>query len=215
MKFDKIIFDVSGTLWDDSEQVFVANYNVLSGEGYTKFPDTDIPLSVEGLKARAKGSCVEMYRYFRMDGSDKELIEKYKLALDEVVPQHPVKLYDGVVDLINSIDGKAHKFIISAHPQHRLDEDLDAVGIYDAFQEILGDCYYKAAVIRDKVKNSSCSAVPYIGDTASDIIFSKRAGALSLAVTYGYGRLEDIIKQEPHRHFPCPYSLKNYLVERI
>lgn len=211
MRFERILFDVSGTLWDDLDQVFIANYNVLMDGGYHCFPETDEPLSIEGLKSRAVGSCVEMFRSFGMKGSDEELTEKYVCALDEVASKYPVKLYDGVDTLIQSLDGKVPKIVISAHPQHRLEEDLDKVGIYDEFEKIIGNCHHKCDTIQKNVKNIT----PYVGDTKGDIIHARNAGAVPLAVTYGYGKLDDILKENPHKHFNCAFTLRDYLLERV
>ncbi|MGM5483053.1 MAG: HAD family hydrolase [Nanobdellota archaeon] len=212
MRYNRLLFDVSGTLWDDVEQVFLANYEVLKDEGYKNMPGTQTPISVEGLKAKAMGSCVEMFRYFGMKGPDEELNQRYIHALDKVAYQYPVKLYQGVKEMLQSIDNDIDKVVISAHPQHRLEEDLEKVGIYDQFKRIIGNCHKKAETIHNNLKSNP---TPYIGDTKSDIRYAKKARALPFAVTYGYGFLEELLKEKPHKLFSSPYALKEHLVKKV
>ncbi|MFW6014563.1 MAG: HAD family hydrolase [Candidatus Nanoarchaeia archaeon] len=212
-QFKRLLFDVSGTLWDDTKQVFLANYNILTRHGYKNLPETDIPITPENLKKYAKfGSCIEAFRYFGIKGTERDLYNCYMESLDEVAHINPPKLYDGIYNLLNSINGNAKKVIISAHPQHRLEEDLEKLGLYNKFSKIIGNCNYKKDTIK-KFVNSKPTY--YIGDSVSDIIAAREAGAIPVAVGYGYENPLVLRQHKPAHILATPYTLEEYLKMRI
>ena len=109
-RFEGLIFDVSGTLWDDLDQVFYANWGAVEELGFSRFPSefgryANQTLSLEGFKANAKGSCVEMFRSFAKldDITDEELNTLYKQQLAISCREHPVSLYNGIEKLLQNI----------------------------------------------------------------------------------------------------------------
>lgn len=131
-------------------------------------------------------------------------------SLDEVAHINPPKLYDGIYNLLNSINGNAEKVVISAHPQHRLEEDLEKLGLYNEFSQIIGNCNFKEETIKKFVK---VRLVPYIGDSVYDIISATNVGAMPVAV--GYESPLVLRKHRPAHILATPYTLEEYLKMRI
>ncbi|MCH8519144.1 MAG: HAD hydrolase-like protein [Nanoarchaeota archaeon] len=229
-RFRGLIFDVSGTLWDDLDQVFYANWGGVKELGFSKFPSTfgkyaNKPLSLEGFKANAKGSCVEMFRSFgvRDDISDTELDTLYKKELAKSCREYPVKLYDGIEQLLGNIPktlGSGRISIISAHPQDSLNEDLERLKIRDYFGVVEGGVHSKRNIIREHAKvieyrdgviNISNPLIAYIGDTKSDMIAANEAGVYALGVSWGYQSPEILREGNPRIVRASPQTLNEFL----
>ena len=233
MAIEKIIWDVSGTLWNDKPQVFNAMLLCLRGLKFIYFPKfrfgeySGQELSVKGLIANAKGSSVEMFRDFgvaKKDYSDDKLQEMYAQQLATACKKFPVELYFGVSQMLTNVAnrlGSDNMSVVSAHPQERLMEDFERLGLLGrVFKEekVFGDVCDK----REKIQELSglpmfgiSNSCVYIGDTMSDMKSAKSAGVTPIGVSYGYQSEEQVRSAEAEKVFSTPTELHSYLLEKI
>ena len=223
-RFEGLIFDVSGTLWNDLDQVFYANWGAVEKLGFSKFPSSfgryaGQPLNLEGFKANAKGSCVEMFRSFAKleDISDEDLDKLYREQLAVSCKKHPVSLYEGIEDLLAYIPqriGVENVSVVSSHPQDSLDEDLERLGIRNYFREVEGGVHSKKdTIIRhtSHLIQANFLKVAYIGDTQSDMRAANEAGVYALGVSYGYQNPQTLREGKPRIVRASPQTLRRFL----
>ena len=216
-KLRHIIFDVSGTLWDDKPQVINANLNVLRNNGFNKAP-CGSKLTYEWLGSNLKGSCNEMFRFVGLDGEDKQLEGLYKAELEQTSRTYPVVLFDGIGNLLAKINNRVGLSVISAHPQNRLEEDLKRLKVLDYFEDVFGSCHDKVELIRESAKRVNQGegvGVAYVGDTSSDMHAANKAGVMPIGVSYGYQNAAMIEQAKPAIVVPCVNSLGKYLESLI
>lgn len=217
------IFDVSGTIWNDLDQVFEANYLVLKRQGYSVCPNVfengyaGKPLSVEALKANAVGSCAEAFRRFGMQGSDEYLTQLYVDALDPASEEYPVDLYDGMLELLINLHQRNQSMsVVSSHPQHRLDIDFERLGIKQ-FKLVKGSSHNKKSDIISHASHfaDQFSDVYYIGDTQSDMMYANEAKVVPIGVSYGYQPRDKVLGAKPLLVLDTVKELRNYIFSQI
>lgn len=171
-------------------------------------------LTVDWFIRNAKGSCVEMFRYCGIEGSDEDLDSMYQRALEITSKEHPPILYEGIDNLIIDMNklGRAQS-IVSSHPLSRLENDLEMFGIKKYFDQINGNVHSKADTIKRVVEgnNHNPNKVMYIGDTVSDMRAAKEAGVYPVAVSYGYQPEKMLIKERPQFITPNVEGLSFFL----
>jgi phosphoglycolate phosphatase len=223
-----IIFDVSGTLWDDLTQVFIANEMMIRETGKTHFPNDYGPyggkeLCPEGFRANGKGSAIEVFRCFGFnDETDKELDKIYQRNLAVTQKEHPVFLYDGISDMLNMLNNKLGKeglYVVSSHPKNRLEEDFERLGVLSYFNEIHGNRHGEGkdvsiTTIASEKRNPNLpldEQMTYVGDTKSDMISANNVGVFSLGVSYGYQRPSVLRQGNPNIVRATPKTLHKFL----
>lgn len=214
---EKIIFDVSGTVWNDMPQVAHANLQVLQDQGIKNHPETGELICERWWYHNAKGSAVEMFRWCGIEGDDDYLNGLYIDALERAVSELPCELYSGMEDLLARLGNKGIPLsVISSHPEHRLLHDFERLNILGYFERgvIIGNCHNKANDIR-KVAQSYNPPGAYIGDTTNDMSAASEAGVLPIAVSYGYHKEEMLRNTNPAFIARSVAELERYLLERI
>ena len=227
VKLKHLIFDVSGTIWNDKMQVFEANSIVLHNAGFKNFPKTHPNKEAIGkdvtpeslMTYNAVGSCSEAFGRFKMRGTEEEFEQLYVDALDPASEIYPVKPYEGIVDMLFNLKDKGVKLsIVSSHPQHRLDLDLTDLGVYDLFDEVKGSTHNKAKDILIHARMNGQTIAPfyntgYIGDTVSDMKAANKAQVVPIGVSYGYQPKSQVMKGKPQYLFNSVSNLEEFLLE--
>ncbi len=215
-QIEYLIFDVSGTLWNDMDQVIHANLNVLHRNGFRKAP-CGSNLTPNWLGSNLKGSCVEMFRHVGMKKeSEEDLAKLYKDELENTCHTHPAILYPGIRKLLLNLREKDVRMsVVSAHPQNRLEADLQRLGIIGAFDQVKGSCHDKVEsifnMVRDVVGVDGIFGAAYIGDTVSDMRAANAAGVMPIGVSYGYQTHEQVLEGNPCKVLPCVNTLGEYV----
>lgn len=224
MERKHFIFDVSGTIWNDLDQVFLSNFIVLDNDGHKICPPcyefegyAGKPLSIDAIKANGAGSCVEQFRRFGMQGTDEYLTQLYIDALDPASEKYPAIPYEGMLELLINLHEKGQSMsVVSSHPQHRLDIDFERLGI-NQFKLVKGSSHNKKSDIINHGLHfaDSLSDVFYIGDTQSDMLYANNAGVVPIGVSYGYQPREKILRANPLIVLDTVQELRNYLFSQI
>lgn len=187
-----VIFDLDGTLADSLESLqYCANYAI----GTCGYPE--IPL--------------EKYKLFVGDGADTlikrclaysgdvegEFFEKaflqYQIFFKEHC-MHNVKPYEGIVEVLDALKKAGIKIAVFSNKPHErtinVVESLFGAGYFD---EILGQTddrpkkpnpngvFYLAEKLGIEVQD-----IAYVGDTSTDMMTGKNAGAWTVGVLWGF-----------------------------
>lgn len=191
-RFDSIIFDLDGTLWDSTEGVAAAWQSANEEYGHVKNDIT--PATIGGIAGMAYDAIydhlfpelsVEQREEFKAKCAKKEL---------EVLNSRGGILYPGLIEALTRLSAKYQLFIVSNCQSGYIEAFLDFYKLHDYF--VGHQCYGtksrpKADNIRDVVVDHGLKFPVYVGDTQGDYESSKKAGVPFIFVSYGFGEVKE------------------------
>ena len=185
-RYDSLIFDLDGTLWNVNESCTNAWNDVLEGIGSAR------RITIEEMNS-ATGKPMEdiMEKLLPGDGFDhKELYRLLNTREEELIGRQGTYLYPGMLEEMERLAGKFRLFLVSNCQEWYLKRFLDYSG---AGRHLSGwNCYGSSGqgkhlmISGIKAKNNIIDAV-YIGDTALDRDSAVLSGTDFVQVTYGFG----------------------------
>ncbi len=197
-EIDLFAFDWSGTLSDDRQPVFQANFALWEYYGLPKlkFEDwlTTLELTIDDWMAK------------RLPGLDtiggrERVREQYKQSFNAVnqagiLPQ----AYSDSSSTLSHLTSLGKKIVVlSSHPQQNLENEAERYNLSPYITKLVGDCRNKNEGIRKIVQATgiSPSRTAYFGDTTHDINAAKKAEVMSVGLTTGYHTREQLTKAKP------------------
>ena len=196
-KFDCVLFDFDGTVADTSEGIFEGIRYGIRMEG--------LPMpSPESMKTFIGPPLNEGFRNHYPDISDDQiemLIIHYR-ARYSVDGYYKFKLYDGMEDLLLTLRENGIKTgIATSKPQVFMDHIAKTCDIGKFFDVVVGadadklDSGKKEIIEKafNTLKKYDCEKPLMVGDTKYDILGAKDAGVPSMAVTFGFGSVDEMI----------------------
>ena len=200
--FKNILFDLDGTLSDPKEGIINSykyalkklNIDEENPDSLTEFIGTSLQncfTNKYGLKDNELSSAIIYYReYF----SEKGAYEN--------------KLYDGVEELLQTLHSKNKKlFVVTTKAKVFAERIIRHFNISQYFENVYGSELKRMSDINKEKKEHICDALKneklkagetiMVGDRKFDITGAKENGIKSIAVTYGFGSLEELNKAQP------------------
>ena len=195
-----IIFDADGTIWDSEKDVFLAFNHTLKNNGNKE-------ITKEEFQRLAGLDLEEMFRRVLSKGEEtlaNEYVKKYrKYYIDEGHYADETTLFENVKEILENLKNQGfHMAIASGKPKRILDKMVECFHLNE-FEFVLGtgeSCFKPKPdpealnYIMNELNVSKKDAV-MVGDTKADIMAGKNAGMDTIAVTYGYEKI-DILKME-------------------
>lgn len=187
-----VIFDLDGTLVDSLESIWYSANLAIASCGYPEIP-------------------LEKYKLFVGDGADtlirrclaysgdveEENFEKVSFKYQAVFKEHcmyHVKPYEGIVDMLGALKEAGVKLaVFSNKPHERAVNVVESIFGKGLFDEILGQTdsrpkkpnpsgvFYLAQKL-----GADISEIAYVGDTSTDMMTGKHAGAYTIGVLWGF-----------------------------
>ncbi|MBO3763140.1 MAG: HAD-IA family hydrolase [Thermoproteota archaeon] len=205
-KFEAIIFDVDGTLFDSREAFYIMVYEVSKILGW-KLPEKEKVIKLIGLPnheiSRKLVSMISSnvnfdYEVKRYEELVAKLWEPYYL------PRY-VKLYPGVKETLCYLKKEGIKMaVVSNGSKSEIPKYLKSGGIYEFFQVIItaDDVNEPKPASEPILKvlrelNVSKEKCLMVGDTLIDGISARRAGVKIALLTWGIENEEEIRKFNP------------------
>jgi len=202
MKVDKkyalYVFDFDGTLVDTREDIARGFGQVLEEFGYEKPAYEQCVAAIGGGARRA---------IMKLTGAAEEDIEAPYArfhALYQQICADNTYIYDGGKELLLRLKAQGAKVAVVTMKYRAATEVIvEKLGI-----DMLDDLITSDDVDNAKPDPSSmihllekhglsASDALMVGDTTTDMRFAKNAGVDACAVTYGYGKTEDILAENP------------------
>jgi len=213
-----IVFDLDGTLIDSREDLARSANYALNSLGLKELPvDTLSTFIGDGIYKLMERALEWQHKLGRAyTGSIEEAVEIFRGHYAEHLVDR-TRLYPGVLETLNHFRGKK-KAVVTNKPFDFAVNILTGLGVAGHFDIVMGGDSTTnrkphpepLEKVMTKLDVQSETAV-IVGDSPQDIEMAKRAGLLSIAVTYGLGVKEDLIKAEPDLFIENLYELTNCL----
>lgn len=195
VNYDGILFDLDGTLWDATGALAIS-----WGETLKAVLDIKQPLTMADIQ-KVMGMTREplvqtLFPYLPLERG----IEIFELCTaDEIVylAEHGAVLYDGVVELLESLSKKLPLCIVSNCNAGYIESFLTAhnTGQFITDHECIGSTgLQKADNIRLVVERNHLHHPVYVGDTAIDATAAAQAGVPFIHAAYGFGEVDCPLK---------------------
>ncbi len=214
MKYDSIIWDFNGTLYDDLEVCFSILNDMLTARGHSPLPNIDRYKEIFGFPIRdyyiKAGFDLEKEDFKAMS---EEYIERYNKATKNCTLKY------GIKELLEELYKKNIKmYILSACEQKMLEEYAANLGISEYISEIYGLSDYMASGkegIGKKLMAEHRLKMPLlIGDTDHDMAVAKSIGADCIFVSWGH-QSKDRLLQLNDKVYDTAKELREILLQRF
>lgn len=190
-KFDSVIFDLDGTLWDSTANVAKAWQKAKEEVDYVKDDFTrDVIRSITGMTYKAIFEKLVPYLDEERREEFKSIAAKYEL---EILHTEGGELYPELEATLKYLQPKYKLFIVSNCQSGYIETFFNVTGFEHYFQG--HQCYGtksqpKWENIRDIVNDHDLTAPVYVGDTQGDHDAAGKAGVPFILATYGFGKVD-------------------------
>lgn len=192
VKFDGIIFDLDGTLWDSAKPVCRSWNDVMAKNGVKRPPLTEEELmSYMGLPMYdiAAKALPELSREEQV-----ALMEEMCLYENEYLAVHGGKLFEGLEQTLETLLKDYRLFIVSNCQDGYIEAFIKAHRMEKYFSDT--ECWGRTKLPKSgsnkilMTRNSLVNPV-YVGDTKGDADAAKEAGIPFIFAGYGFGSVEE------------------------
>lgn len=206
-----IIFDFDGTINNTSPGIYATFSKVLEHYGIN-------PGTVDLSRHIGPPLCDS---YTHLVGAERsaEAIELHKKVYDEINAIENSFLYDGIVDVLAQLrsSGKYVMSIASSKYEPHAITSLSYHKIGKYFDFVYGQTDkrgFKAEVLRQLIDDNGWDRAQclMIGDTLHDIDGAHANGIDAVAVTYGFGKRDELIQAQPLALCDSPLDILKLLL---
>lgn len=209
MKYDSVIFDLDGTLWDSRESIAQSWSATLRAHvGSAAGVSLDDVTSIMGL---TQGAIAD--KLFSQYGEKRH--ELCRLCMDgeiDYIKRHGALVYDGAEDMLRALSAHIKLFAVSNCQR----EYIDAFFVLTGFEKYFADYLTEGHTHLKKAENIALIAARhglkrpvYVGDTALDEQSARQAGAAFIHAAYGFGTADS-----PDGRIAAPRELIGLLCEQ-
>lgn len=191
-KYDSLIFDLDGTLWDSSANVVVAWQKAKEQVDYIREDFTRHMIhSITGMTYKAIFETLLPYLNEEQREEFKTIAGKYEL---EILYEKGGDLYPGLEEALKKLSEKYRLFIVSNCQSGYIEVFFKISGFEHYFTG--HQCYGtknqpKAENIIDIINDNNLKAPVYVGDTLGDYNAATKAGVPFIFVDYGFGKVDE------------------------
>jgi len=194
--FQTYLFDVDGTLVDSAADICGAIQGVLAGTAQNAVP-------FEFLKGYIGRHLVDLFEDLFPDYTSEQvnaLVEEYRRAYP-LRGHAATKAYPQAAETLAKLGGRKATATTKGTPTTRV--VLERFGLLPYFDHVQGTDGFPAKPSPDVIfkalaglgaRREDCL---FIGDSCADMEAAKRAGVKVCAVTYGYGKREELAAWAP------------------
>lgn len=190
MKYDSILFDLDGTLWDATEALEISWAMALKDA-----PDVEAPPTREQLEKVMGMTAEDLMAALYPKLSPKrhmELFERCCQVETDYLREHGGRLYPRMEETLKQLSQRLPLFIVSNCNTEYIPSFLDGHKLHQFFRdwECIGRTGKpKGENIRLIVERNGLQRPVYVGDTVLDQEAAAQAGVPFLHAAYGFGKV--------------------------
>lgn len=189
MRFESLIFDIDGTLWD-SRALVAEGYNIqLRAEGLSH-----LCVTAEDLKPLFGKVMTEIADTILASIPESEryaLMDRCMVTENRYLHENPCRIgYPGVKETLEKLSEKYRLFIVSNSQCGYPELCIEKLGLQGLILDHMcfGDTGTpKGETIRRLMERNNITNAAYIGDTQGDLDASEAAGIPFIFAAYGFG----------------------------
>ena len=189
MRFESLIFDIDGTLWD-SRALVAEGYNIqLRAEGLSH-----LCVTAEDLKPLFGKVMTEIADTILASIPESEryaLMDRCMVTENRYLHENPCRIgYPGVKETLEKLSEKYRLFIVSNSQCGYPELCIEKLGLRGLIRDHMcfGDTGTpKGETIRRLMERNNIKNAAYIGDTQGDLDASEAAGIPFIFAAYGFG----------------------------
>ena len=191
-KFDGLILDVDGTIWNTTGIVAEA-WNKTIDDSFPQVPHVTADI-LKGQFGKTMDVIADNLFGVLSEADKKELMKKCCVGEQKALLENTVDItYDGVLQTLNRLYEKIPLFIVSNCQSGYIELVMKKNGITNLIKDI--ECFgntgkSKAENIKLVVSRNGLNNPVYVGDTQGDYDACKQAGVPFIWAAYGFGRPE-------------------------
>lgn len=190
-KYDSIIFDLDGTLWDSVGSVVKLWNKALISAGIEPTMSYDELSRCMGLRI---GQIFDKVIPTSTDEQRHQIQEYCRLHEEEFLGDHGGILYDGVEQTLRQLKESYRLYIVSNCQDSYIQGFFKAHGLekyFDGYECAGRTGLSKGENIRLVTEREGLKFPVYIGDTALDFMSANEAGVDFILAAYGFGEVEN------------------------
>jgi phosphoglycolate phosphatase len=192
-KFDSIIFDLDGTLWDSTANVAAAWQTGNNEVDYIR--ETVITQQmVRSITGMAYSAIFEKLFPYLDAAQRKDFMARCAKKEIDTLNEMGGELYPDLEETLKYLVTKYKLFIVSNCQNDYIETFLRYSGFgqyFSGYQCFGTKNQPKAENIKDIVNDHSLKAPVYVGDTLGDFTSSQKAGVPFIFASYGFGEVEE------------------------
>lgn len=197
--YKNIMFDLDGTVIDSGRAIMSSVEYALSHMGITDQPE-------EKLKAFIGPSLYDSFvREYQLTDEERQKAVGLYRSIYEKERMYDVEIYEGIPELLGGLKKQGRiLFLVTSKPQLFSEKIIEKIGLSQYFDHVTAPSLSdhssdKKRLIERAIKEFDlkiCECI-MIGDTEYDIKGAADTGIDSIAVTYGYGKIEKLEESGP------------------
>lgn len=212
--YKAVLFDLDGTLTESGEGITKSVQYALEKIGK---PEPDL----EKLKVFVGPPLLEQFmKYADVDEeTGREAVAFYRERYS-TIGIYENQVYAGIPETLASLSQKGYLLAVaSSKPENYVRQILDYFHLTEFFQEIVGSELsggrtQKSQVIEEALRRLNLDRhrdqVLMVGDREHDVLGAREAGMECVAVTFGYGTMEELREAEPLQIVNSPQELLDF-----
>lgn len=190
MKFDALIFDIDGTLWDSCEAVRQSwQLSLRKHYGCFGSPDLAQVRSIMGMGPDE----IARTLFSRFGTHAREVFDTISEDECAYLAAHGADVYPGVPEGLRALAPARRLFLVSNCQRGYIEAFLASNAMEDLFEDCLSTGRTglgKTDNLKKLMREHALSRAVFIGDTGSDERAAREAGCAFIHATYGFGQAE-------------------------
>lgn len=212
--YKAILFDLDGTLTESGEGITKSVQYALEKIGKPE-PDR------EKLRVFVGPPLLEQFmKYADLDEETARQAVTFYRERYSVTGIFENRPYEGIKELLEALENRGYILAVaSSKPEYFVEKILDYFDMSRYFKVVVGSEMNggrtkKADVIQEALKRLNMEnhreQVIMVGDKEHDVFGAKQAGVSCVAVSYGYGTMDELVNAEPLQIVNSPAQLLDF-----
>lgn len=215
-KFDLVIFDLDGTLFDTKNSILSSVAIAAKNNGLHELSEDD--------KKVFLGPPLD-YSIPKVFNTNEEMtnkiIEDYRKVYFET-EMYKTNLYDGILQLLKKLKNNNYKIALSTYKSQKCLKNLfDYFKITNFFDCLNGTTEHeddKTNILKRSMDMTNCNnpeRVVMVGDTEHDLKAARKIGCYFIGMTYGFGYNDLTEEDKNYKNILCYLDDANKIYEYI